>query len=84
MRGRLDAVQLEDLRKVLKRRLFETAQEVCEVVGEQFKIEYKAQGMCHPMHRNGFVCKKTKQTPMKVDEAAQAEFIGRFEQLQAA
>lgn len=81
--GKLDLSQLEDLRKELKRRLFETAQEVCEVVKEKFEIEYTAQGMCDLLHRIGFVYKKTKQIPMKVDEVAQTEFIKQFEQLQA-
>lgn len=39
--------------------------------------------MCDLLHRIGYVYKRTKQVPMKVDEVAQAEFIKGFEQLQA-
>jgi len=80
--GKLDLFQLISLRKELKTRLFETAQEVCELVKEKFEVEYTPPGMCDLLHRIGFVYKKTKQIPMKVDEAAQTEFIELFEQLQ--
>ncbi len=80
--GKLDLFQLISLRKELKTRLFETAQEVCELVKEKFEVEYTPPGMCDLLHRIGFVYKKTKQIAMKVDEAAQTEFIEHFEQLQ--
>ena len=80
--GKLDSFQINSLRKELKRRLYETAQEVCQLVKEKFKIEYTPQGMCDLLHRIGFVYKKTKQIAMKVDEVAQTEFIKQFEQLQ--
>lgn len=82
--GKLNQLQLADLRNELRTRLYETAQEVCEMVKTKFEIEYTAQGMCDLLHRIGFVYKKTKQIPMKVDEVAQTEFIEKFEQLQAA
>jgi transposase len=81
--GKLDLFQLDCLRRALKTRLFETAQEVCQLVKEKFAIEYTPPGMCDLLHRIGFVYKKTKQIPMKVNEAAQTEFIEKFEQLQA-
>lgn len=81
--GKLDLFQLDCLRKELKTRLFETAQEVCRLVNEKFEVDYTPQGMCDLLHRIGFVYKKTKQLPMKVNEAAQSEFIEHFEQLQA-
>lgn len=65
--GKLDSLQINILRKELKTRLFETAQAVCEVVKEKFEIEYTPQGMGDLLHRIGFVYKKTKQIPMKVD-----------------
>lgn len=82
--GKLSLFQLSDLRNELKTRLFETAQEVCELVKTKFGIEYTPPGMCDLLHRIGFVYKKTKQIPMKVDEVAQTEFIEQFEQMQAA
>ena len=80
--GKLDLFQRNRLRKELKIRLFETAQEVCELVKSKFEIEYTPHGMCDLLHRIGFVDKKTKQLPMKVNEAAQTEFIAQFEKMQ--
>ena len=76
--GKLDSFQLSDLRKELKSRLFETAQEVCELVKNKFEIEYMPQGRGDLLHRIGFVYKQTKQLPLKVEEGAHTEFIKNF------
>ena len=81
--GKLDSFQIVELRKELKAHLYETCQEICEWVEKRFSVTYTSEGMCDLLHRIGFVYKKTKQIPMKVDEVAQAEFIEQFEQLQA-
>lgn len=81
--GKLSSFQIVELRKQLKEQLYETCQEICEMVEKRFLVKYTAEGMCDLLHRIGFVYKKTKQIPMKVDEVAQAEFIEQFEQLQA-
>ena len=82
--GKLDLFQRNSLRKELKIRLFETAQEVCELVKSKFEIDYTPQGRGDLLHRIGFVDKKTKQLPMKVNEAAQTEFIAQFEKMQTS
>ena len=46
------------------------------------KLNIRRKGMGDLPHRIGFVYKKTKQIPMKVDEVAQTEFIEFFTQLQ--
>jgi transposase len=81
--GKLSSFQIVELRRELKERLYETCQEVCELVEKRFSVQYTAEGMCDLLHRIGYVYKKTKQIPMKVDEVAQAEFIKGFEKLQA-
>ncbi len=80
--GKLSSFQIARLRKQLNGRLYETCQEICEWVEQRFSVKYTAEGMCDLLHRIGFVYKKTKQVPMKVDEVAQAEFIKEFEALQ--
>ena len=82
--GKLDSFELAELRKELNAKLYETAAEVCQYVKERFLVEYTAQGMCDLLNRIGFVYKKTKQIPMKVDQVAQTAFIVEFEQMQAA
>ena len=81
--GKLSSFQIVELRKQLKEYLDETCREICELVERRFSVKYTAEGMCDLLHRIGFVYKKTKQVPMKADEAAQVEFIKGFEQLQA-
>jgi transposase len=81
--GKLSSGQIVELRKQLNSHLYETCEAVCEFVEKRFSVKYTAEGMCDLLHRIGFVYKKTKQIPMKVDEVAQAEFIAQFEQLQA-
>lgn len=80
--GKLSSFEMVELRKELKRQLYETCQEICEWVERRFRVNYSAEGMCDLLHRIGYVYKQTKQVPMKVDEAAQAEFIAEFEELQ--
>ena len=81
--GKLSSFQIVELRKQLKEYLYETCREICELVERRFSVKYTAEGMCDLLHRIGFVYKKTKQVPIKVDEAAQVEFIKGLEQLQA-
>lgn len=81
--GKLSSFQIVELRKQLKEQLYESCHQICDWVEKRFLVKYTAEGMCDLLHRIGFVYKKTKQIPMKVDALAQAEFIGQFEQLQA-
>ena len=82
--GKLSSFQIAELRRELNEQLYETCAAVCELVERRFLVTYTAEGMCNLLHRIGFVYKKTKQVPMKVEAAAQAEFIAEFERLQAA
>jgi len=81
--GKLNSFEIVELRKELKEQLYETCEAICELVEKRFSVSYTAEGMGDLLHRIGFVYKKTKQIPMKVDEVAQAEFIERLEFLQA-
>ena len=81
--GKLDSLQIVELKKALKEQLHESCQAICELVEKRFSVKYTAAGRCDLLHRSGFVYKKTKQIAMKVDEVAQTEFIAKFEKLQA-
>jgi transposase len=80
--GKLSSHEIGRLRKELKTRLYENAQEICQFIKEEFGVEYRAEGLVPLLHRIGFEYKKTKQVPCKADEAAQAEFIAKFAELQ--
>ncbi len=82
--GKLSSFEIAELRAELNNRLYETCQQIRQWVEKRFSVKYTAEGMCDLLHRIGYVYKKSKQIPMKVDEAAQLEFIERFEQLQAS
>lgn len=81
--GKLSSFEIVELRKELKENFYESCQAVCEWVEKRFAVKYTPEGMCDLLHRIGFVYKKTKQIPMKVNEVAQVEFIEKFEQIQA-
>lgn len=81
--GKLSSFQIVELRKALKEHLYETCQAISELIEKRFSVRYTAEGVCDLLHRIGFVYKKTKQIPMKVDEIGQAEFMKKFERLQA-
>lgn len=81
--GKLDSFQLAELRAELKTHLYESCQEIGALIEQRFGVRYTPEGVCDLLHRIGFVYKKTKQIAMKVDEAAQREFIEQFEYLQA-
>lgn len=80
--GKLSSFRIVELRAELNAQLYETCGEICEWVEQRFSVKYPAQGMCDLVYRIGYVYKKTKQIPMKVDEAGQAAFIAEFEELQ--
>lgn len=82
--GKLSSHHISRLRQELNRRLYETAEEICEYVRQEFGVEYRAEGIVPMLHRIGFSYKKTKQVPSGADEAEQAEFVAKFEQMQAA
>lgn len=80
--GKLSSHDLSRLRTELKTRLYENAQQICGFIKAEFGVEFRAEGLVALLHRIGFEYKKTKQVPCKADEAAQAEFIAKFEDLQ--
>lgn len=80
--GKLSSHHISRLRRELNRRLYESAEEICDYVRQEFGVEYRAEGIVPLLHRIGFSYKKTKQVPSGADEAAQAEFVAEFEQMQ--
>ena len=68
--GNFRRFKLSSCRKELKERLDETCPEICRMVEKRFLVTYTAEVMDGLLHRIGFVYKKMKQIPMKVDEVA--------------
>ena len=81
--GKLSSHDMVRLRKELKTRLYENAQEICEFIKTEFGVEYLAEGLVSLLHRIGFEYKKTKQVPCKGEAVAQTEFLADFTKLQA-
>ena len=81
--GKLDSIQLGKLSTELRRKLYSSAEEVCDYVLRTFRVKYSISGMCHLLGRLGFSYKKTKSVPCKADKAKQEAFLERLEDLLA-
>ena len=51
----------------LKNHTYQTVKEICSYVQKHYRRSYLVEGMTHLIHRLGFVYKKTKQVPGKLD-----------------
>jgi transposase len=51
----------------LKKNIFSTAAEICELVKRKCNIEYSPEDMADTLHRLGFSYKKTKIIPSKAE-----------------
>lgn len=65
----------------LKNKTYQTVKEICVYVKKHYKKSYSIEGMTHLLHRLGFVYKKTKQVPGKLDLVKQEEFKKEYEKL---
>ena len=77
--GYLSQTQEAELTGYLKRRICQTVKAVCVYVEETYQVVYSVEGMTHLLHRLGFVYKKTKVIPGKVDLKKQEQFKGEYE-----
>jgi len=65
----------------LKHKTYQTVKEICFYVRKHYQKEYSIEGMTHLIHRLGFVYKKTKQVPGKLDFEKQEQFKKEYEEL---
>ena len=72
--GSLTADQEKDLTAYLKTHLQQTAKEVAAYIQQTYGVSYSVEGVTHLLHRLGFVYKKTKIVPGKLDARRQVIF----------
>lgn len=81
---KLSSEQLESVREYVSSQLCSTALEVAVYVAKTFQIECCESGATAPLHRMGFVYKKTKLILSKADEVLQEAFVASFRELEKA
>jgi transposase len=69
------------LREQLKIHTYQTVKEIVAYVQAQYKKEYSIEGMTHVLHRLGFVYKKTKVIPGKMNREKQEVFKQAYYEL---
>lgn len=74
-------VQEQELTIHLKNYIYQTVKEVVVYVNSTYSKNYSVEGMTHLLHRLGFVYKKTKVLPGKVDLAKQEQFKQAYQEL---
>lgn len=79
--GYLTILQEQKLTAHLKDNIYQTVKEVILYVNNTYSKTYSIEGMTHLLHRLGFVYKKTKQIPGKVDLQKQELFKRQYQQL---
>lgn len=72
--GFLTFTEEEELTTQLKKHTYQTVKEVVWYVGKQYHKTYSIEGMTNLLHRLGFVYKKTKVIPGKVNKEKQEIF----------
>jgi len=79
--GFLTTLQEQELTIHLKEHIFQTVKSVTVYVNNAYNKTYSIEGLTHLLHRLGFVYKKTKQIPGKVDLIKQELFKQEYQQL---
>jgi transposase len=79
--GNLTKEQEEQLRKYLKKHIYQTVKSVVSYVAKTYKATYSIEGMTHLLHRLHFVYKKTKVIPGKLNSLEQKAFKKEYETL---
>lgn len=78
--SRLTVLQQTELREYFKEHTPQTGKEAVDHIKKTYSISYSVIGVTKLLHRLGFVYKKPKVIPGKVDQAKQEEFIQLYEQ----
>lgn len=79
-KSRLSQIQEEEVKEFFKMHTPQTAIEAVNHITKTYGITYSVIGVTKLMHRLGFVYKKPKLLPAKVDKALQEEFIQLYKQ----
>ena len=79
--GILTKMQEMGLTARLKNKTYQTVKEIVVYVQKHYRKTYSIEGMTHLFHRLGFVYKKTKQVPGKLDSFKQEQFKAEYEEL---
>jgi transposase len=74
----LNEKQIEQLKQELDKKLYATAEEVCDYVEKMFSVQYSAEGMVHLLNRLGYRYKKTTIVPGKMDPIKQKNFVKMY------
>ena len=77
----LSVSETQELILHLKSKTFPAVKEVVFYVKQTYGKEYSVEGMTHLLHKLGFVYKKTKIIPGKLDPLKQAEFKEQYQTL---
>lgn len=76
--GVLTKVQEMGLITHLKNHTYQTVKEIVIYAKKHYHLSYSVEGMTHLLHRIGFVYKKTKQVPGKVNLEKQEQFKAEY------
>jgi transposase len=79
--GYLTVLQEQELTTILKNHIYQTVKEVILYVNKTYNKTYSIEGMTHLLHRLGFVYKKTKVIPGKVNLEKQEQFKKEYQTL---
>jgi transposase len=77
----LSKAQEKELTGYLKTNLHQTAKEAAAYIQQTYAISYSVEGVTHLLHRLGFVYKKTKIVPGKLDARRQVIFQKMYQLL---
>ena len=77
----LSVEQQQELAKHLDEHTYIDSKAIAQYIEQTFGVKYSATGVKTLLHRLGFVYKKPKHIPGKLDPNAQAEFLAEYEKL---
>jgi transposase len=77
----LSVSEQQELTRHLKDQTLKTVKEIVFYVQQKYGKKYAIEGMTHLLHKLGFVYKKTKIIPGKLDAQKQAEFKIEYQKL---
>ena len=75
---KLSEEQINQLKKELDRKLYTTAESICEYVVKTYSVRYTAQGMVQTLRSLGYRYKKTTIVPGKMDSEKQKKFVKMY------
>jgi transposase len=79
--SKLTEAQQEELAKHLDETIYLDSNAIRDYIKKKYNVEYKPSGIKDLLDRLGFVYKKPKHVPGKLDPAAQKAFVAEYEKL---